>query len=155
MDHGPRSHIRNVDPARVARPRRRRPLLVAVAVTWAIVLLALAVVGIGYAIYGADTNVSQRAEGGGTKLIPVELTDFDVRPGTLVVDRGTEVVLDVTNTGDEDHDLAFGGGGIQTSTLAHGGSQQLDLGAVSRNLQGWCTLPFHKSLGMKLQIEVV
>jgi nitrite reductase (NO-forming) len=144
---------RNVEPARVGR--RRRPLLVAAAISGATVLLMLAVVGIGYAIYGADTNVTQRAAGGGTKVIPVELTDFDVRPGTLVVDRGTHVVLEVTNTGDEDHDLAFKGGRIRTSTLSHGRAQQLDLGTVTRSLESWCTLPFHKSLGMKLHIEVV
>jgi nitrite reductase (NO-forming) len=126
-----------------------------VAITGAIVLLMLAVVGIGFAVYGSDTNVSQRAAGGGTKVIPVELTDFDVKPGTLVVDRGTHVVLKVTNTGGEDHDLAFEGGRIHTSTLSHGRSQQLDLGTVTRNLESWCTLPFHKSLGMKLHIEVV
>jgi nitrite reductase (NO-forming) len=115
----------------------------------------LAVLGIGYAVYGADTNVSQRAAGGGTKVIAVELTDFDVRPGTLVVDRGTHVVLDVTNTGHENHDLAFEGGRLHTSTLSDGQSQRLDLGTVTRQLESWCTLPFHKTLGMKLQIEVV
>jgi nitrite reductase (NO-forming) len=115
----------------------------------------LAVVGIGYALYGSDTNVSQRAAGGGTKVISVELTDFDVRPGTLVVDRCTHVVLEVTNTGDEDHDLAFEGGRLHTSTLSHGQSQRLDLGTVTRHLESWCTLLFHKTLGMKLHIEVV
>jgi nitrite reductase (NO-forming) len=64
-------------------------------------------------------------------------------------------VLEVANTGDKDHDLAFEGGRIHTSTLRHGGSQQLDLGTVVGNREGWCTLPFHKSLGMKLHIEVV
>jgi len=88
-------------------------------------------------------------------VIAVELTDFDVRPGTLVVDRGTQVVLEVTNTGHEDHDLAFEGGRLHTSTLSGGQSQRLDLGTVTRPLESWCTLPFHKTLGMKLRIEVV
>ena len=155
MQRDPHSHPQNVGPGRVGRPRRRRLLLVAAAISGATLLLLLAVVGIGYALYGSDTNVSQRAAGGGTKVIAVELTDFDVRPGTLVVDRGTHVVLKVTNTGDEDHDLAFEGGRLQTRTLSNGQSQRLDLGTVTRQLESWCTLPFHKALGMKLHIEVV
>lgn len=155
MEHDPQSHPQNVDPARVGRPRRRRRLLVAAAISGAAVLLVLAVVGIGYALYGSDTNINQRAAGGGTKVIAVELTDFDVRPGTLIVDRGTHVVLEVTNTGHEDHDLAFEGGRLHTSTLSNGQSQRLDLGTVTRQLESWCTLPFHKTLGMKLHIEVV
>lgn len=155
MEHDPQSHARNVDPARVGHRRPRRLLLIAAAISGATLLLLLAVVGIGYALYGSDTNVRQRATGGGTKLIAVELTDFDVSPGTLVVDRGTHVVLEVSNTGHEDHDLAFEGGRLHTTTLSHGGSQQLDLGTVTRDLESWCTLPFHKSLGMKLHIEVL
>jgi hypothetical protein len=155
MEHDPQSHARNVDSPRAGRPRRRRLLLVAAAIGGPTVLLVLAVVGIGYAVYGSDTNVSQRAAGGGTKVVAVELTDFDVRPGTLVVDRGTHVVLEVTNSGNENHDLAFEGGWLHTSTLSHGQSQRLDLGTVTRHLESWCTLPFHRTLGMKLHIEVV
>jgi nitrite reductase (NO-forming) len=155
MEYDPQLHPQSVEPARVARPRRRRLLLIAAAISGATLLLLLAVVGIGYALYGSDTNISQRAAGGGTKVIAVELTDFDVSPGTLVVDRGTHVVLEVTNSGDEDHDLAFEGGRLHTSTLGHGQSEKLDLGTVTRHLESWCTLPFHKTLGMKLRIEVV
>lgn len=153
MEHDP--HARNINPARVGQPRGRRLLLLAAAISGATLLLVLAVVGVGYAVYGSDTNIRQPAAGGGTKVIAVELTDFDVRPGTLVVDRGTHVVLEVTNTGDEDHDLAFEGGRLHTSTLSNGQSQRLDLGTVTRQLESWCTLPFHKTLGMKLRIEVV
>ena len=155
MEHDAQSHPQNVDSARVGRPRRRRLLLVAAAISGATVLLVLAVVGIAYALYGSDTNVSQRATGGGTKVIPVELKDFDVTPGTLIVDRGTHVVLEVTNTGDEDHDLVFEGGRLQTRTLGPGQSQQLDLGTVTGDIHGGCTLPFHDALGMMLHIQVV
>jgi nitrite reductase (NO-forming) len=154
MERGSELRTRGGDQARAGRPRRRGLRLV-VAVIGGAVLLILAAVGVAYALYGSDTNVSQRATGGGTKVIPVELSDFDVTPGTLIVDRGTHVVLEVTNTGDEDHDLVFDGGRLQTRTLGHGQSQQLDLGAVTRDLHGGCTLPFHDSLGMKLHIQVV
>jgi nitrite reductase (NO-forming) len=126
-----------------------------VAVISGAVLLILAAVGVAYALYGSDTNVSQRATGGGTKVIPVELKDFDVTPGTLAVDRGTHVVLEVTNTGDEHHDLVFEGGGLQTRTLGHGQSQRLVIGEVTDDLRFECTVPFHDSLGMKLHIQVV
>jgi hypothetical protein len=88
-------------------PRWLRRTLIAVVV--------LVVVGAGgiaglVATYGLDTNTSERVPAGGTKVVPVMLTDFDVTPGTLVVSRGTQLVLDVVNRGDQVHDLAVAGG---------------------------------------------
>jgi hypothetical protein len=154
MEQDSKPHTRGGDRARAGRPRRRRLLLVT-AVIGGTVLLMLGAVGIAFALYGSDTNVSQRATGGGTKVIPVELKDFDVTPGMLIVDRGSHVVLEVTNTGDEIHDLAFEGRPLRTSMLGYGQSQQLDLGEVTDDLQFVCTVPFHASLGMKLHIQVV
>jgi hypothetical protein len=34
-------------------------------------------------MYGFDTNKTQRVSGGGTHVVSITLTDFDVTPGTL------------------------------------------------------------------------
>lgn len=132
-------------------PRWLRRTLIAVVV--------LVVVGAGgiaglVATYGLDTNTSERVPAGGTKVVPVMLTDFDVTPGTLVVSRGTQLVLDVVNRGDQVHDLAVAGG-PGTRMLAPGDSQRLDLGVVTQRLESWCTVDSHKSLGMILDVQVI
>lgn len=123
-----------------------------------IAVVILVVVGGGIiagfiATYGLDTNTTERVAAGGTKVVPVTLKDFDVTPGTLVVSRGTHLLLDVVNRGDEVHDLAVAGGPA-TRMLGPGDSQRLDLGVVTQRLQSWCTVGSHKSLGMTLQVQV-
>jgi hypothetical protein len=57
-------------------------------------VFVLVVVGVGVVAvvvtYGRDTNVTERVAAGGTRVVPVTLSDFDVTPGTLVVGRGTQ-----------------------------------------------------------------
>jgi hypothetical protein len=89
---------------------KRRPVLVVSAVALAAAVLGLAV----FALFGGlDRTVTERVAGGGTRVVRVSLLDavvgFDVTPDRLVVDRGTHLVLDVVNDGDEAHDLAAPG----------------------------------------------
>ena len=124
------------------------------------VALAVALVGLGgFALLGGlDKTVTERVHGGGTRLVRVALVDavvgFDVTPDELVVDRGTHVLLDVVNEGDEVHDLALDGG-ARTKRLDPNQSQRLDLGVITSSLpELYCTLPGHKSAGMTLDIRV-
>jgi nitrite reductase (NO-forming) len=134
------------------RSRRRRLVIVAGGVAAGVLLLGVGVVGLFVAVYGFDTNVSKRDSDHGTQVERIALTDFDVTPGTLVVDRGTHLVLDVVNEGDEVHDLALEDGRLRTRMLEPGQSQRLDLGHVTGELV--CTVPLHKSLGMTLDVRV-
>jgi nitrite reductase (NO-forming) len=124
------------------------------------VAVAAALLGFGlFALFGGlDRIVAERVQGGGTRVVRVELVDalvgFDITPDRLVVDRGTHVVLEVVNQGDEVHDLALEGG-AQTKSLDPGQSQRLDLGVITSSLpELYCTLPGHKSAGMTLEIQV-
>jgi nitrite reductase (NO-forming) len=131
-------------------PRWLRRTLIAVIV---LVAAGAGVVAWFVATYGRDTNTTERVAAGGTRVVPVTLTDFDVTPGTLVVNRGTHLLLKVTNRGDEAHDLAMVGG-PRTRVLGPGDSQRLDLGVVTHGLESWCTVEFHKPLGMILHVRV-
>jgi nitrite reductase (NO-forming) len=131
-------------------PRWLRRTLIAVIV---LVAAGAGVTAWFVAAYGRDTNTTERVAAGGTKVMPVTLTDFDVSPGTLVVNRGTHLLLKVTNRGDEVHDLVMVGG-PRTRMLGSGDSQRLDLGVVTHSLESWCTVEFHKSLGMILHVRV-
>src|SRR5918995_1132217 len=109
---------------------QRRHTLAASAVALAAALLGLAVFALSG---GLDRTVSERIHGGSTRVVRVALVDavvgFDVTPDQLVVDRGTRVVLEVVNEGDEVHDLALEGGAL-TRRLDPGQSQRLDLGVI-------------------------
>jgi nitrite reductase (NO-forming) len=139
----------------VKRPRWRR-----LVTAGAIGLVALAVLAVGvFALSGGfDKTTSERVSGPGTQVVRVALVDavvgFDVTPDLLEVVRGTHVVVDVANEGDEDHDLAVEDG-AKTRTLGPGESERLDLGTVNDELDFFCTLPGHKLAGMTLDLHVV
>lgn len=134
------------------RLRRRPVIAIALIATAALVAFgAFALSG------GLDRTVTERV-GGGTRVVRVALVDavvgFDVTPDELVVDRGTHVVLDVVNEGDEVHDLALDGG-PRTRRLDPGRSQRLDLGTMTRSPpELYCTLSGHRAAGMTFDIRV-
>jgi nitrite reductase (NO-forming) len=134
--------------------KRRPVLMVSVAVA------AGALLGFGvFALFGGlDRTVTERVHGGGTRVARVALVDavvgFDVTPDQLLMDRGTHLVLDVVNEGNEIHDLALEGG-PRTDRLDPGQSQRLDLGVITSGPPELsCTLPGHKSAGMTLDIQI-
>jgi nitrite reductase (NO-forming) len=135
-------------------PRRRQAL------TAAAIALTAGLVGVGlFALSGGlDRTVSERVHGGQTRVVRVALVDavlgFDVTPDRLLVDRGTPLVLEVVNDGEEAHDLALEAG-PRTKRLGPGQSQRLDLGVISANVpQLYCTLPGHKAAGMTLDVHI-
>jgi nitrite reductase (NO-forming) len=134
--------------------QRRHVLVVSV------IALATALLGFGaFALFGGlDKTVTERVSGGGTRVVRVALVDavvgFDVTPDQLLVDRGTHLVLDVVNEGDEVHDLALEGG-ARTRRLDPGQSQRLDLGVITSSPPKlYCTLPGHQAAGMTLDIAI-
>lgn len=100
---------------------------------------------------GFDPAPTARALGGGTKVVPVKLTEYNVEPATLVVEPGTRVVLAVRNEGDEDHDLAVEGG-FATRLLEPGESERVELGQVI-DREAICTVPGHEFFGMTMEIR--
>ena len=133
------------------RPRHR--LLIAIALVIALgTFAAFALAG------GLDKTTTESVPGGGTKVVRVALVDaavgFDVTPDVVVVDRGTRLILDVVNEGDDVHDLAVDGGSSRTRMLDPGESQRLDLGRVGGDVRALCTIPGHELAGMSLDIQV-
>jgi nitrite reductase (NO-forming) len=134
---------------------QRRHVLAASAVALAAALVALAVFALSG---GLDRTVTERVEGGGTRVVRIALVDavvgFDVTPDRLVVDRGTHLVLNVVNDGDEVHDLAVQNG-ARTRRLDPGQSQRLDLGVITGHApELYCTLPGHRFAGMTLDVQI-
>jgi hypothetical protein len=142
-------------PEKRMKKLKHRPVVVV-----SVIAAAGALLGFGvFALFGGlDRTVTERVHGGGTRVVRVALVDavvgFDVTPDRLLVDRGTHLVLDVVNDGDEIHDLALEGG-PRTDRLDPGQSQPLDLGVITSSPpELYCTLPGHKSAGMTLDIQI-
>ena len=87
------------------------------------------------------------------KTLAVELGDLFVRPDRVEVPVGTQLTVEVTNNGDQEHDLNLNGE-IGTDRLKPGESQTADFGVIDAEAQAWCTVPGHKEAGMVLTIAV-
>ncbi|MFF2833817.1 multicopper oxidase domain-containing protein [Cellulosimicrobium cellulans] len=167
----PPSGTRRGDAARAVAARRdaqaRRPL--AGAVTAAVATLALAVVG-GIAADPVAAGVGSGVVGGGavagtggagvpvattgrTTTVQVEATDMRFVPDTITVPAGDRLVVELTNTDDDVHDLV-----LEDSTtsgrVAPGETATVDVGVVSGPLDGWCSVAGHRLMGMTLTIDV-
>jgi len=136
--------------------RRRRIVVIVAASALAAGVAALASLALAGRFDRKTTR--EHISGGGTKVVRVALVDsslgFDVKPNTLIVNRGTHLILDVINDGKERHDLALEGGPTRTRMLAPGESQRLDLGRITHDTHAWCTLRGHKFFGMSLATHV-
>jgi nitrite reductase (NO-forming) len=121
------------------------------------VVMTLIPVGIAVSGNAAGVGANSVTLSGGTgavQVVEVSLVDMDIRPGVITVPSGTKLHLVVTNKDAMQHDLVFFPDGPGTRMLAPGQSQTLDLGTVTANLSGWCTVPGHKAAGMTLDVRV-
>jgi nitrite reductase (NO-forming) len=76
-----------------------------------------------------------------------------VKPASIEVPAGAEVVLNVTNVGAMPHDLQLEGE-TGTALLDPQTSEEVSIGTVEATSQAWCTVPGHKEAGMVLDIVV-
>ncbi len=83
----------------------------------------------------------------------IELGDMYIKPSSITVPKGANVLLHITNAGVMPHDFKMeSGAGI--ALLNPGASSDLDLGAITATSAAWCTLAGHKQAGMNLSVLV-
>lgn len=147
---------------RAARPDGDRPAgqVTGLAATGlATVVLAVAVgVAVDPASLTGARTVASAAAGvtatGQTRTVEVEARDMRFTPATITVEAGTRLVVELTNTDDEDvHDLVLDSG-TESGRLSPGESATLEVGVVGRDLDGWCSVVGHRQMGMVLEIAV-
>ncbi|HSF26152.1 MAG TPA: multicopper oxidase domain-containing protein [Actinomycetes bacterium] len=137
-------------PPAAAASRRRNPALIGLVIGAVMTLIPVGIALSGDAGSGGPATVVASEA---TQEVPVTLVNMDIRPGVIEVAAGTRLRLVVTNQDAMRHDVAFPDG-PKTRLLAKGQSQTLDLGVVTADLSGWCTVPGHKAAGMTLDIKV-
>ena len=145
---------------RTPRERTREKVgydgLLVLAIIGSMMAVLIAVVGVGFgmrAVDEANGESSGVAATGEPVTVDVELGDLFVKPSSIDVPAGSEVIVNVTNTGAMAHDLKLGGE-TGTEMIQPGASATASLGVVSETTQAWCTVPGHKEGGMVLDINV-
>jgi nitrite reductase (NO-forming) len=133
-----------------------------VLVTTVVAVMALlgTIVAAGFA-WRANDEVRAAASGGSgsagvvgaPETVEVEIGEFYVKPASIDVPAGTEVIVKVTNKGTMPHDLKLDG---QTGIdmIDPGATAEATLGAVTESTEAWCTVPGHKQAGMVMKINV-
>lgn len=128
---------------------------------WNQVTAGMAVVALILSLFGG-LNGSQGAAPATTQATGAEsVTEVEVttRGMTFVPDRievpeGDQLIITFTNTDSMDHELKFATG-VQSGRLGEGESVELDLGVVTTDIDGWCTIAGHRAQGMVIDIVVV
>jgi nitrite reductase (NO-forming) len=128
-------------------------LVIAIVVSMVAVLVALVSVGFGVRAMdeskGGSSNVAASGE---PVTLDVELGDLYVKPSSVDVPAGSELIVNVTNKGSMAHDLKLvGQKGVEL--VQPGASATASLGVIQSSTQAWCTVPGHKEAGMVLEIN--
>src|SRR5690606_20845823 len=71
----------------------------------------------------------------------------------IPVPAGDRLVVELTNTDDDVHDLVLADGST-TGRVAPGETVTLDVGVVVGDLDGWCSVAGHRLMGMTLTVDV-
>lgn len=107
--------------------------------------------GSGASTQGANTAAVTPT--GQVKRVEVTMQQMSYTPRQVQVDPGDRLILAVRNADTMSHDLAFSTG-ERTPALAPGQSAQLDLGIIGQDLEGWCTMPGHRQMGMTFNVTL-
>jgi len=91
---------------------------------------------------------------GQTTEVTVTVEGMSFVPSRIEVPAGNDLRVTMINTGDQRHDLRFANG-VATGVLAPGAQATVDVGVVGSDLDGWCTLPGHRQMGMVLTVVAV
>ena len=119
-------------------------VVLAVAVTAALDPVSL---GWGASAGGGDVNAP-------VKVVQVQATSYKYTPNTIEVPAGTRLKIELTNVDTSMvHDLVFSNG-VAGHRLSPGDSETIDVGVITSDLDGWCSIIGHKQRGMTMTVVV-
>ncbi len=131
-------------------------VVAAVVLTALLVRPSLASGGAGGGTPGAATSGTTPAAvtpTGHTTEVTLTVEGMAFTPSTIEVPAGDRLEVTLDNTGDQRHDLVFANGAA-LDPLAPGDSATLDVGVIGADLEGWCSLPGHRQMGMVVHVVV-
>ncbi|HET9498631.1 MAG TPA: multicopper oxidase domain-containing protein [Marmoricola sp.] len=122
------------------------------------VLLALAIgVAVDPQAIGRSAGPSAAGDvvaSGRTTTVEVHAANMRFTPAKVEVPAGNRLVIELTNTDEQDvHDLVLDSGAT-SGRLQPGESATVDVGVVGRDIAGWCSVVGHRQMGMVFAIDV-
>ncbi|MCV7369937.1 copper oxidase [Mycolicibacterium duvalii] len=119
------------------------------------VLAGLAVVVLAVTLAAPGQNASSPASTPGPeRTVEVTLQNMRIEPAVLDVAPGTHLMLRVTNIDAMPHDLRVDTG-ARTPLLRQNDTAMLDLGRITTDVGGWCTVAGHRAAGMTMSVRAV
>ncbi|WP_367948792.1 multicopper oxidase domain-containing protein [Microbacterium sp. NC79] len=98
---------------------------------------------------GAAANAQPDAP---VQTVQVSAADMRFSPASVEVPVGTRLIVELTNTDDvQVHDLVFANG-VTSSRLAPGESKTIDVGIITADVDGWCSIVGHRQMGMTFTV---
>src|SRR5699024_8009489 len=91
------------------------------------------------------------------EVTEIEVTAADMRfsPASVDVPVGNELVIHLTNTdASEVHDLVLANG-VDSGRLAPGESATIEVGVITEDLEGWCSIVGHRQMGMVFDVNAI
>lgn len=145
-------------PGREGTPTSRAAMAVVGVVVVVGVALAVLLARPATGFSGAGTTTTATAAAvtptGHTTEVTLHVHGMSFSPSTIEVPVGDRLHVTLVNSGDQRHDLVFADGAA-LEPLAPGATGSLDVGVISGDLEGWCSLPGHRQLGMVVHVVAV
>ena len=123
----------------------------------AVVLVVAVGVAVDPTAVGAGRTESAAAgvtPTGETTTVEVVAEGMRFTPETIEVPAGNRLVIELTNRGDDIHDLVLDSG-VSSGRIGSGDSVEVDVGVVGRDVEGWCSVVVRRQMGMVLHIRAV
>ena len=136
---------------RAARAVDRRGALFGLLTAGAAVVVGAAVGGRG----GGGAGTRSVTATGRTVEAAISVEGMRFVPDTVTVAPGDRLVITLSNTSDQVHDLVVevsAGGTASTGRVAAGATGTLDAGVVAGPLEGWCSIAGHRAQGMVFHV---
>jgi nitrite reductase (NO-forming) len=88
---------------------------------------------------------------GHTTTVTMNMKNMRFVPDTVEVPLGDRLVIELTNTDEQVHDLVLASG-VTSGRLARGTSAKVDAGVIGGSLDGWCSVAGHRLMGMVMKV---
>ncbi|MCG7279238.1 multicopper oxidase domain-containing protein [Corynebacterium imitans] len=116
---------------------------------WGLIALVVALV-VGLTLAFSPTDSAQAPISEDAATFDIDIQGMSFVPDTIHVAPGTHVVLNITNSDTQQHDLKLGDG--HTGRIDPGETVTHDFGVFDEDTQGWCTIAGHKAMGMTFDV---
>lgn len=111
-------------------------------------------VGAGLLVLTGCSPAPDAPSTGETTEVTVKVQGMRFAPDVIEVPKGNDLVITFENTGDVVHDLVFANN-TGSEELGPGKSEKIEVGKISTDLDGWCSVSNHRAQGMVMTVKAV